>query len=86
MGKAIGKVLKAHRVEALLQIADVKPTECRTQYVGRGRGSAERDQRVIAKVRSHITEITRHDERIDDLKAHVGWKAFVTNATAARWS
>lgn len=84
--KAIGKVLKAYRVEDLLQIAYVKQTECRTQYVGRGRGSAERDQRVIEKVRYPITEITRHDERIDDLKAHFGWKAFVTNATAARMS
>jgi len=84
--KAIGKVLKAYRVEDLLQIAYVKQTACRTQYVGRGRGSAERDQRVIEKVRYHITEITRHDERIDDLKAHFGWKAFVTHATAARMS
>jgi transposase len=86
LGKAIGKVLKAHRVEDLLQSASVKHTECRTQSVGRGRGSAEREQRVIEKVRYHITEITRHDERIDDRKAHLGWKAFVTNATAARWS
>ena len=82
--KAISRVLKAHRVEGLLQMAYVKPTECRTQYGGRGRGSAERDQRVIEKVRYHITEITRHDKCIDDLKARFGWKAFVTNATAAR--
>jgi transposase len=82
--KAIAKVLKAHRVEGFLQIAYVKQTECRTQYVGRGRGSAERDQRVIEKVRYQITDIARHDERIDDLKAHFGWKAFVTNAPATR--
>jgi transposase len=84
--KAIGKVLKGHRVEDLLQIDYVKQTDCRTQYVGRGRGSAEREQRVIEKVRYQITEITRRDERIDDLKAHFGWKAFVTNATATRMS
>jgi transposase len=84
--KAIDKVLKAHRVEDLLQIAYVKQTECRTQYVGRGRGSAEREQRVIEKVRYQITEVTRHDDCIDDLKARGGWKAFVTNATAARLS
>lgn len=84
--KAIGKVLKAYRVGDLLQIAYVKQTECRTQYVGRGRGSAEREQRVLEKVRYQITESTRYDERIDDLKVHFGWKAFVTNATAARMS
>jgi transposase len=84
--QAIAKVLKAHRVEGLLQVAYVKQTECRTQYVGRGRGSAERETRVTEKVRYQITEITRHEERIDDLKAHFGWKAFVTNATATRLS
>lgn len=84
--KAIAKVLKAHRVEGLLQVAYVKQTEYRTQYVGRGRGSAARDTRLIEKVRYQITEMTRHEERIDDLKAHFGWKAFVTNATAARLS
>jgi len=86
LGKAIGKVLKAHRVEDLLQIAYGKHTECRTQYGGRGRGAAEREQRVLEKVRYQSTESTRHDERIDDLKAHWGWKALVTNATAARLS
>jgi len=86
LGKAIAKVLKAHRVEDLLQIAYVKQTECRTQYVGRGRGSAERETRVLEKVRYQITEVTRQEERLDDLKARFGWKAFVTNAPAARLS
>ncbi|MGC1953438.1 MAG: IS1634 family transposase [Gammaproteobacteria bacterium] len=84
--KAISRVLKAHRVEGFLQIAYVKQTECRTQYVGRGRGSVEREQRVIEKVRYQITDLTRDEERIGDLKAQFGWKAFVTNATAARLS
>jgi transposase len=38
------------------------------------------------KGRYPITDLTRDEERIDDLKAHFGWKAFVTNATAARLS
>jgi transposase len=84
--KAISRVLKAHRVEGFLQIAYVKQTECRTQYIGRGRGSAEREQRVIEKVRYQITDLTRDEERIGDLKARFGWKAFVTNATATRLS
>ena len=84
--KAIATVLKSHRVEGLVQIAYVKQTECCTQYVGRGRGSAEREQRVIEKVRYQITEVTRDEDRIADLKARYGWKAFVTNAPAPRLS
>ncbi len=52
--------------------------------MGRGRGSAKREQQVIEKVRYHITEVRRDDEQIADLKAGLGWKAFVTNATAKR--
>ena len=84
--KAIGKVLKAHRVEDFIQADYVKETACSTQYVGRGRGSAEREKRVIEKVRYQITKVTRDDERIADFKARCGWKAFVTNATVARLS
>lgn len=82
--EAIDKILKAHRVEGFIQIAYVKQTECCTQYVGRGRGSAEREKRVIEKVRYQITDVTRDEDRIADLKARYGWKAFVTNAPATR--
>lgn len=82
--EAICNVLKTHRVEGLLRVAYVKQTECETKYVGRGRGGAKREQQVIEKVRYHITEVRRDDEQIADLKAGLGWKAFVTNATAKR--
>ena len=52
--------------------------------MGRGRGSAEREQCVIEKVRDHITDLTRDEERIGDLNARFGWKALVTHAPAAR--
>jgi len=83
---AIGKVLKAHRVEGLMTIDYVKQTERCTQYVGRGRGSAKRDQRLIEKVRYQITQVRPHDDQIAELKAGFGWKAFVTNAPLARLS
>ena len=54
--------------------------------MGRGRDSAEREPRVIEKVRYHITDITRDEERMGDLKARFGWKAFVTHAPATRLS
>jgi transposase len=82
--EAISKVLKTHRVEGLLRVDYVKETACETKYVGRGRGCAKREQQQIEKVRYQITEVRRDDEQMADLKAGLGWKAFVTNATAKR--
>jgi transposase len=82
--EAIGNVLKTHRIEGLLRVEYVRQTECQTKYVGRGRGSDKRDQQVVEKVRYQITEVRRDDEQIADVKASLGWKAFVTNATAKR--
>jgi transposase len=82
--EAIGNALKSHRVEGLLRVEYVKQTEPQTKYVGRGRGSTKREQQVIEKVRYQITEVRRDDEQIADLQAGLGWKAFVTNATAKR--
>ncbi|NIO42388.1 MAG: IS1634 family transposase [Burkholderiales bacterium] len=84
--EAIASVLKAHRVEGLLDVQWEKQTERKTQYVGRGRGSAKRDQRVIEKSRYQITRIVRHEEAIAALKGQFGWKAFVTNAEPERLS
>jgi len=84
--EAIASVLKAHRVEGLLDVRWEKQSERKTQYVGRGRGSAKRDQRVIEKSRYQITRIVRHEEAIAALKGQFGWKAFVTNAAPERLS
>jgi transposase len=78
--EAIDLVLKDHRVDGLLSVAWEKQVERHTQYVGRGRGSASRPKRVIQKTRSHITHITRQEDKIADLRQRCGWKAFVTNA------
>ncbi len=83
---ATRKILKSHRVEGLLTIDYVKETESTTQYVGRGRGSAERDKQVVEKVRYQITQVRRHDDQISALTAGFGWKAFVTNVPLARLS
>ena len=55
--EVIASVLKAYRVEGLLGVEWEKQTERTTQYVGRGRGSASRDKRVIKKIRYQITRI-----------------------------
>ncbi len=84
--EAIDKVVKEQRVEGLLAIDYEKQIERQTHYVGRGRGSANRQQRVSEKIRYQITRIARHEDSIARLKERFGWKAFVTNATKERLS
>ena len=83
---AIDHVLTEQRVEGLLHIAWEPQIERQTHYVGRGRGSATRAQRVLEKIRYHITRIDRQAGPIAALKERFGWKAFVTNATQERLS
>jgi len=84
--EAIALGLKDHRVEGLLSVTWEKQVERHTQYVGRGRGSASRQQRVIKHTRYHITRIARQEDHIADLSQRFGWKAFVTNAGHKRLS
>src|SRR5712691_6378422 len=84
--EAIDTVLKDHRVHGLLSVAWEKPSERRTQYVGRGRGSASRGTRVIETVRSPIPRLARQGDPMAALTQRFGWKAFVTNAVPTRFS
>jgi transposase len=84
--EAIDSGLKDQRVEGLLRVAWEKQVEQTTRYVGRGRGSVDRAQRVIQKTRYHITHIVRQEDHIADLGQRLGWKAFVTNAAQERLS
>jgi transposase len=77
---AIDQVLKAQRVEGLLSLEWEQQIERHTHYVGPGRGSAKRAQRVTEHIRYHITRIVRQEGPIADLSQRFGWKAFVTNA------
>jgi len=84
--EAISTVLKEQRVEGLLSLQWEKQTERTTQYVGRGRGSASRQKRVIETLRYQVTRIDRQEDNIASLTARFGWKAFVTNTTQERLS
>jgi transposase len=77
--EAINLVLTEHRVDGLLRVTWDKQVEQKTQYVGRGRGSVNREKRVIEKTRYHITHIVRQHDKIAALSQRFGWKAFVTN-------
>ena len=78
--EAIDLVLTAHRVDGLLSVIGEKQVEQKTQYVGRGRGSVNREKRVIQHTRSHLTHIARQHDTIAALRQRCGWKAFVTKA------
>jgi transposase len=84
--EAIDKVLTAHRVAGVLRIAWEKQTEQKPQYVGRGRGSASRQKRVLTTIRYHLTRMARQGDPIAALGQRFGWKAFVTNAVHKRLS
>src|SRR6266403_2029539 len=86
LAEAIDTVLQDHRVHGLLSVAWEKQIERKTQYVGRGRGAASRQQRVLETVRYHITRIARQGDTITALTQRFGWKAFVTNAVHTRLS
>jgi transposase len=86
LAEAIDTVLQDHRVHGLLSVAWEKQIERKTQYVGRGRGAASRQQRVRETVRDHITRIARQGDTLTALTQQCGWKAFVTNAVHTRRS
>src|SRR5258706_5348810 len=86
LAEAIDTVLQDHRVHGLLSVAWEKQIERKTQYVGRGRGAASRQQRVLETVRYPITRIARQGDTITALPQRFGWKAFVTNAVHTRLS
>jgi transposase len=83
---AIDGVLTTHRVEELLRVVWVKQVEQTTHYVGRGRGAANREQRVTEHIRYHITQIARQEDTLAARRQRFGWKAFVTNADSTRLS
>jgi transposase len=83
---AIDHVLKEQRVDGLLTVAWERQVERHIHYVGRGRGSATRAQRIREHIRYHITRMSRQEGAIQALRQRFGWKAFVTNAPQERLS
>ena len=77
--KKIEKILKIHRVEGLLTIEYEMQVEEYTEYIGKGRGSKKRPQRVVKKIRYQIKEIRREEELVTAKINTFGWKAFVTD-------
>ena len=63
-----------------------KEAEQKTKYVGRGRGSADREKVTFETVRYQITSIEKNQEAVAEQSARFGRKASVTEAAADKLS
>lgn len=79
-------ILEDHKVEGLLSYTYERQVEQRVKYVGRGRGSTERPQQVVERVRYQITAVVRDGTAITALKQTYGWRAYVTDLPAEQLS
>ena len=77
-------ILKAHRVEDFICYEYEKEVEKQSKYIGRGRGSANRDKQDIEKIRYQITQVRRNEEKIKAEIKRYGWKAYVTDVSKER--
>lgn len=81
---AIAQIEKQYHVEGFLEVTYEGQTRIETRYVGRGRGSVERERREMIHVRYQITSVVRKESAIAAAKQRMGWKAYVTNAPTTR--
>jgi transposase len=77
--QAAQAILQIHRVEGLLSYTFERQEERLVQFVGRGRGAADRPQRIVEQVRYQITSVVRHELDITTLKDTFGWRAYATD-------
>jgi transposase len=79
-------VLSKYRVQGLLTYRFERQVEQEVKWVGRGRGGANRQQRVHERVRYQITAVSRNAEALAAQQATLGWRAYATNAPEKRLS
>ena len=83
---AVESILEKHKVEDFLSYDYEKEVETKTRYVGKGRGSANRERKTTEKIRYQITNVSRNKEKIDDEIKKYGWKVYVTDVSKKRLS
>jgi transposase len=79
-------ILQKNQVEGLLSYTFERQVEQQVKYVGRGRGAAERPQRVEERVRYQVTAVVRNEAAITALQQSFGWRAYVTDLPTERLS
>jgi len=72
-------ILQKYQVEGLLSYTFERQVEQQVKYVGRGRGAAERPQRVEERVRYQVTAVVRNEAAITALQQQFGWRVYVTD-------
>jgi transposase len=77
---AINETLEKHRVEGLLRVNWKVETHRQQRYVGRGRGSARREQREVVTQRYQITGVKRDEKAIAAQVERLGWRLQLSNA------
>jgi transposase len=82
--KSAEGILKRQRVEGLVTYEYAKEVETQEKYVGRGRGSKNREKQIIEKVRYVITNVARCAEKIESEIRRFGWKVYVTDVSVRR--
>jgi transposase len=79
---AVEGILKKHKVDGLVTYEYIKEVEREEKYIGRGRGSRNREKRVLERIRYVITKVDRDGERVHAEVKRFGWKVFVTDVPA----
>jgi len=80
LSEGVKKIVEAQRVEGLIEVKYEKEVQTEEKYIGKGRGSANRQKQTVEKIRYKITSVNRNETKIEETKERFGWKAFVTNA------
>ena len=78
--EAISGIEQHYHVKGLLEVTYERECRTETRAVGRGRGAAHREQRVIEHIRYQVISVVRNEPAIMAAQARLGWKAYVTNA------
>ena len=80
--QAAQAIVHTQRVEGLLTYTFERQVKQETRFIGRGRGAADRPQRVIEQVRYQITAVLRQEPEITALRDTFGWRAYATDVAA----
>jgi transposase len=81
---AVESILKKHKVKDFLSYDYEKEVETKTRYIGKGRGSANRERRTTENIRYQITNVSRNKEEIENEIKKYGWKVYVTDVPKKR--
>lgn len=76
---AIARVVAQYDVAGLLPVTWQREEQCRTVYVGRGRGGPNRPTRQVTQVRYVITAVQRDTAAIQERQYRLGWRVQVTS-------